>query len=719
MARYTPIIIISARSSEVQRILGLEIGADDYLAKPFSVLELVARVKALLRRVEALAQNARLESGSLSIDGLAMDPVARDARLHGARLDLTPREFDLLYFFARQPGKVFSRMDLLNAVWGYQHEGYEHTVNTHINRLRAKIEADPAQPARILTVWGAATSSPKRARAHDHETAPDTDPAPVPGLCRAAAGVQRHLGLDAAARQPHARAGSGAGPVARRGRKHCARRPADRRQRPHARRRAQLLQPAHAGQPQRGGLPAGRRRPHCRPCRPDGRVRRERVDLAPVHRLLEGGTLPILGDDPRSTEGRKVFSAAPLRVNGKEVGFIYVVLQGEAHDQLVAQGSANSVLSTALWSIGLVALLCLVAGLVAFALITRPLRRLTEEVAGFDIHGTPGPAGPQPGAAQDSRDEIAVLDAAYRRMVARIGEQWRALTRQDQERRELIANVSHDLRTPLSSLHGYLETLLLRDAVLDTTERRRYLGIALAQSQKVGELAQSLFELARLEYGFVQPEPEPFSMPDLVQDVFQKFELRAEARQVALRADFPARLPVVQADLGMIERVLGNLLDNALRHTPKAAASRWRWRRRATPSKSPWPTPAPASRPICAKACSSGPSPWAARRGGGLGLRIVHRMLELHGCRIELVDPPGQGRASGSCCLRPRRQRAPAPGRARADADRGLTLCTARPRRRGMHKIVNSFRGPTPCQRLHLPFIACPHGCRCATPRSA
>jgi len=154
MARYTPIIIISARASEVHRILGLEIGADDYLAKPFSVLELVARVRALLRRVDALAQNARLDTGSLSIGGLAIDPVARDARLDGARLDLTPREFDLLYFFARQPGKVFSRMDLLNAVWGYRHEGYEHTVNTHINRLRAKVEVDPSQPARILTVWG-------------------------------------------------------------------------------------------------------------------------------------------------------------------------------------------------------------------------------------------------------------------------------------------------------------------------------------------------------------------------------------------------------------------------------------------------------------------------------------------------------------------------------------------------------------------------------------
>ena len=154
MTRYTPIIILSARASEVHRILGLELGADDYMAKPFSVLELVARVKALLRRVDALARNARMDAGSISAGGLFIDPLARDATLDGQVLDLTPREFDLLYFFARQPGKVFSRMDLLNAVWGYRHEGYEHTVNTHINRLRTKIETDPAQPERILTVWG-------------------------------------------------------------------------------------------------------------------------------------------------------------------------------------------------------------------------------------------------------------------------------------------------------------------------------------------------------------------------------------------------------------------------------------------------------------------------------------------------------------------------------------------------------------------------------------
>ncbi|NDO79832.1 DNA-binding response regulator [Citrobacter sp. NCU1] len=154
MARYLPVIIISARTSETHRVLGLEMGADDYLPKPFSVLELVARVKALFRRQEAMGKNIRLESGMLACHGLALDPLAREVRLRGELVDLTPREFDLLYWFARHPGEVFSRLSLLDNVWGYQHEGYEHTVNTHINRLRIKIERDAAEPEIILTVWG-------------------------------------------------------------------------------------------------------------------------------------------------------------------------------------------------------------------------------------------------------------------------------------------------------------------------------------------------------------------------------------------------------------------------------------------------------------------------------------------------------------------------------------------------------------------------------------
>lgn len=244
---------------------------------------------------------------------------------------------------------------------------------------------------------------------------------------------------------------------------------------------------------------------------PAGRLQREQVDLQPVRRLLAGGALPILGDDPRSATGRKVFSAAPLRSGG----YIYVVLLGETHDELAARVSASSVLRTTLWSMALVAALGLVAGLVAFGLITRPLRRLTEAMRRFNADADPETApAAQPGllraSAAGSRDEIAALEAAFAQMAGRIAEQWRALTKQDQERRELVANISHDLRTPLTSLQGYLETLSLKADTLGDAERRRYLAIALAQSVKVGRLAQSLFELARLEHGIVQPALEAF-----------------------------------------------------------------------------------------------------------------------------------------------------------------------------------------------------------------
>ena len=378
---------------------------------------------------------------------------------------------------------------------------------------------------------------------------------------------------------------------------------------------------------------------------PEGRLRRDRVDLEPVHRFIDGQMLPILGDDPRSRDGRKVFSAAPLSVSGRQVGFIYVVLLGEAHDLLAARGSADAVLKTALLSIGMVGLLCLAAGLVAFTLITRPLRRLTESVRQFDMHGAP-PEMPErsPDVANHSRDEIAVLDAAYRQMVLRISEQWEALTRQDQERRELIANISHDLRTPLSSLHGYLETLLLKDASLEPAERRRYLGIALDQSRRVGALSQSLFELARLEYGFVQPELESFSLVDLVQDVFQKFELAAESRHIALQADLAPQLPAVRADLGMIERVLSNLLDNALRYTPEGGAIRIAIRAVGQELEVTISDSGPGIPPELREGLFRRPfTVGGARRDGGLGLRIVHQMLELHGVSIHLVVSGGQG----------------------------------------------------------------------------
>jgi len=152
---YTPILMLTAKSSEVDRVVGLEMGADDYLTKPFSIRELIARVKAIFRRLEALGPSPaddagrRVEAGDMTID-----PDKRRVTIGGAPVELTAREFDLLLQFASHPGRVYTRQQLLDQVWGYGHDGYEHTVNSHINRLRAKIEADPSKPAYILTVWG-------------------------------------------------------------------------------------------------------------------------------------------------------------------------------------------------------------------------------------------------------------------------------------------------------------------------------------------------------------------------------------------------------------------------------------------------------------------------------------------------------------------------------------------------------------------------------------
>jgi DNA-binding response OmpR family regulator len=155
-ADYVPILMLTAKSTELDRVLGLEMGADDYLTKPFSIPELLARIKALFRRVEALSRSAAEAAKQELIEqaGLHIDTATRRVEVQGREVELTAREFELLLFFARHPGRVFSRIQLLDQVWGYNHDGYEHTVNSHINRLRAKIEADPANPDYILTVWG-------------------------------------------------------------------------------------------------------------------------------------------------------------------------------------------------------------------------------------------------------------------------------------------------------------------------------------------------------------------------------------------------------------------------------------------------------------------------------------------------------------------------------------------------------------------------------------
>jgi DNA-binding response OmpR family regulator len=151
---YVPILMLTAKSSEVDRVVGLETGADDYLIKPFSIHELLARVKAIFRRVELSSSKQQPEGERIVCGALAINIEKREVRIRGTRVELTAKEFDLLAQFAAHPGKVYSRKQLLDLVWGYQHDGYEHTVNSHINRLRSKIEPNPNKPEFLLTVWG-------------------------------------------------------------------------------------------------------------------------------------------------------------------------------------------------------------------------------------------------------------------------------------------------------------------------------------------------------------------------------------------------------------------------------------------------------------------------------------------------------------------------------------------------------------------------------------
>ncbi|MEJ7137023.1 sensor histidine kinase [Amphibiibacter pelophylacis] len=376
---------------------------------------------------------------------------------------------------------------------------------------------------------------------------------------------------------------------------------------------------------------------------PEGRLKRRQIDMVPIRAFLRGGALPIVGDDPQHQTARKVFSVAPVKVNNRNAGFVYVVLRGASHDAADSQNNISDTLSQSLLTLGGVLLLALAMGLVAFRSITRPLRELTAAVRDFDAHGERAALLPRAGPGRQG-DDIATLREAFVHMGERIAEQWRELTSQDQQRRQLISHISHDLRTPLTSIHGYLETLRLKGDRLDAAQRERYLDIALAQSQKMARLAEGLFELARLESGLVKPDPEVFGLPDLLQDVLQKCELTAESRQQTLAVSLERGLPMVRADVGMVERVLSNLLDNAIRHTPPG--SRIEVRLHSSADRV-WIDVADNGGGIDPKVRENlftrsltrpGPHTGAGSGSGGLGLIVVRSLLQINGGDIELLD---------------------------------------------------------------------------------
>ncbi len=375
---------------------------------------------------------------------------------------------------------------------------------------------------------------------------------------------------------------------------------------------------------------------------PEGHVERRRVSLAPVQRLLEGeGDGPVLGDDPRS-QGRKVFSAAALASDGVQFGYVYIVLAGEAYDGVAAMLGRNYMLRLAAW-IGLaIVAITLVVGTTLVHRLTRPLVGLEQEVRDFTaaLAGTPTEQRPASG------DEVASLQASFRGMAERIRSQVEALSRADRSRRELVANVSHDLRTPLAHLTGYIETVRLQGNRLTDVERDEHLGVAIRHGERLSRLIDELFELARLDALEVPAMTETFGLEELVRDVARRYRVVAERRGVDLGTDLAIADCEIVGDPRLIERSLSNLLDNALHHTPDGgsvdiAAGR-----------------EPGGVELSVRDTGDGIPPEhqahvferfyrgtsdTGQGGGGLGLAIAKRAIELHRGRIDFSSAPGQG----------------------------------------------------------------------------
>jgi len=388
---------------------------------------------------------------------------------------------------------------------------------------------------------------------------------------------------------------------------------------------------------------------------PPGKVKRQRISLDPLNRFLSGAeNFPILGDDPRDLTRKKVFSVFPIETLGGSIeGYLYIILGGEEFDSVMQMLEESYILQLSLWTGGAILVGTLLAGLLCLKLLTRKLNSLASAMDIFrraELSTQPNILSPSDGRPLVARraDEIDELETTFVQMADLIRQQVRRLKETDQLRRELVANVSHDLRTPVTSLQGYLETLVLKEGALSSQERRRYLEIATAQSKRLGDLIAELFELAKLNSQEMKPRIESFALGELVQDVVQKFRVIVEAKQVTLQAKLGEDLPMVSADIGLIERVLENLIENALRYTPHEGRitvilSRMgeKIMTRVTDTGCGIP---PSDLPhIFDRYYQVGKSHQRDETGAGLGLAITKRILELHGSAIEVESVVNQG----------------------------------------------------------------------------
>ena len=382
---------------------------------------------------------------------------------------------------------------------------------------------------------------------------------------------------------------------------------------------------------------------------PPGKVKRDRVDLRPIKKWFEAGTVfPLTGDDPRSPDKKKVFSVARIPEQGALQGYLYIILGGELFDSIVQKLKGSYIMQLSAWWLAASLLFVLAAGLLLFAYLTRRLRRLAAVMASVDMAQTAGQLQSMSAMDRVPGDEIDRLTVTFKQLIDRIQTQMEKLKKADSLRRELVTNVSHDLRTPLATLKGYIETLFLKDKSLSADDRKHHLEIAIRHCERLSQLVDELFELAKLDSHEIQVRYEPFNISELAHDVVQKFDLSAKEKQLSMQIDLDPGLPFVNADIAMIERVIENLLENAVRHTPPGGSIRL--------------TLSPQNADIAVGVSDTGCGipgedlPFIFDRfyqrektrtdqtgTSGLGLAIARRVLELHNKPIRVESTPGSG----------------------------------------------------------------------------
>jgi len=375
---------------------------------------------------------------------------------------------------------------------------------------------------------------------------------------------------------------------------------------------------------------------------PAATIKQTAIHMGPIDRFMQGGELPILGDDPRHENAQKPFSVAHIEMLGKENCYLYVILGSEQYASVAGMIGDSYIIQGALVGLGLVVLVVAGLGLLLFRRLTQRLRNMQGVVAAFEQ----GDFGRRIEVHSD--DEIGRLAMCFNRMADTLVDTMEELRQADRMRRELVANVSHDLRSPLASIQGYLETVHMKDGDLAPADRQRYVKTALRNAQRLSGLVGELFELSKLETEQVEPTMEPFPIAELIQDVVMQYEPQADEQCVDLAADLPERHARVEADIGLVERALSNLIDNAIQYTPQGGRVYVRveneeGRVRVEVTDTGPGIPEDELPHIFERFYRVDKSRDRDKGGAGLGLAIAKTILELHDRTLEVESTVGEG----------------------------------------------------------------------------